>query len=110
MATRLTLWIQSLRSRANRFTSQTTDAVSDLRTAREALLQCVHDCSENGVRHLQQRIQRARTHRELWLLRSDVYHCVAMQHHQATATERVQSLAHHFEGWVDPAEVGPKPL
>ncbi len=108
MPTCLTQWINFFRPRMDASAAQATHADSELRDARKALLHCVHDCSEGSVRHLQQKIQGARTHRELWSLRSEVYHCVAMHHHQAMATERVQSLAHHFEGWVDTAEARQK--
>lgn len=107
MPTCLTLWIRTFRSRAKKSTS--TSSLSELRSARNALLHCVHDCSAGNVRRLQEKIQNARTHRELWSLRSEIYHCVAMHHHQAMATERVQSLAHHFEGWIEFTEVRQKP-
>ena len=101
----LTMWMRSFASRAKRSATMTTgDALTELRHARSALLNCVHDCPDDNVSRLQYKILHARTHQELWSLRSEVYHCVAMQHHQATASERVHSLAHHFKGWVDPAD------
>ncbi len=108
MPTWLTLWIQSSRSRADRSTTTNADSHHELHSARHALLNCIHDCSDGSVRLLQKKIQQAQTHRDLWALRSEIYQCVAMQHHQAMATERLQSLAHHFEGWVGSADVRPR--
>lgn len=105
----LTRWIEFFRPHLDRSATRRGDAASELDHARTALLHCMHDCPEDGVRYLQQKIQRARNHRDLWSLRSDVYHCVAMQHHEAMATERLQSLTPLFEGWVAPAEAWQKP-
>jgi hypothetical protein len=108
MLTRLTQWTQSFRSRTDGSGERGSDTLYELGHARSALLHCVRDCPEGGVKHLQHKIRYARTHRELWSLRSEAYHCVAI-HHQAMATERVQSLSHHFEGWVDSAAMRQKP-
>lgn len=100
----LTRWIPFWRSRSERNQAALANSGSALASARKALLHCVHDCPTGGARLLQQKIQRAQSHRELWALRSEVYHCVAMEHHQAMATDRLQSLDSHFEGWVEPAD------
>ena len=97
----LTRWIPFWRSLSDRNQSMSLDSGSALASARHALLDCVHDCPAVGTRLLQQKIHRAQSHRELWALRSEDYHCVALQHHQAMATDRLQSLDSHFEGWVE---------
>lgn len=109
MPTCLSQWFRFFGSRRNQSSTKTAHTHGELHHARSALLNCVEDCPDDAVKRLQLKIQIARSHRELWALRSEVYHCVAMRHHQATATERVQSLARHFEGLIDPADLRRKP-
>ena len=90
-------WFQSIRSRAKRCSTDASDRLAELHLARAALINCMQDCPDDHVRRLKQKIQIARSHRELWFLRSDIYHCVAMHHDQATADERLDALALHFE-------------
>ena len=97
----LTRWIPFWRSRSDPTLADPAHSGSALASARNAVLLCVHDCPAGSARLLQQKIQRAHSHRELWALRSEVYHCVALQHHQAMASDRLQSLDSHFEGWVE---------
>ena len=42
------------------------------------------------------RIERARSLRDLWHLRAEIFDCVARQHSQAEAEARVSSLNRHF--------------
>jgi len=77
---------------------------SELPQVRRALLHAIDDCDGPPAEQLQHRIRSARSHRDLWLLRSDAYRLIALQHCQAVADERLQHLLHLFEGWVAPPE------
>ncbi len=70
----------------------------DLNQVRRALLQAVEDCGGLPARRLQSRILEARNQRDLWLMRSDAYRLIALQHCQAVADQRIQRLLHLFEG------------
>lgn len=83
--------------------------LTDVQNVRSALLLAVHDCSGLPAQHLQLKIRSARTHRDLWMLRSDAYRLIALQHCQSTANERIDGLLHLFEGWVAPQELSRVP-
>lgn len=80
-------------------------ALSDLQTARSALLEAIDDCSGLPAEQLRLKIRSARHHRDLWRMRSEVYHLISMQHCQSVAEDRLRPLVHLFEGWVTPQEL-----
>ena len=80
-------------------------APSDLPTARSALLTAIGDCSGLPAEQLRLKIRSARDHRDLWRMRSEVYHLISMQHCQSVAEDRLRPLVHLFEGWVTPQEL-----
>ncbi len=57
---------------------------------------CLHDTRGVDAKLLVGRIERTRSLRDLWHLRTDVFDCVARQHSQAEAESRVSSLNRHF--------------
>lgn len=85
--------------------AQTTARPTELDSIRAALLQTVDDCAGPPTRQLQIRIRSARTHRDLWMLRSDAYHLIALHHCQSIADQRIRRLLHLFVGWVAPQEL-----
>jgi hypothetical protein len=78
--------------------------VTDLQVIRTALRQCVEDCQGIAIDRLTMRIASARTHQELWLLRSDAYRLISLSHCQSVASQRISALLHHFDGWIAPHE------
>jgi hypothetical protein len=83
--------------------------LSDLHTARSALLAAVDDCQGLNAEQLKRKLGTARHHRDLWMLRSDAYRLISLQHCQAIADERMRRLLHLFEGWVAPQELARVP-
>lgn len=79
--------------------------LSDLHTVRSALLAAIEDCQGLKAEQLKLKLGAARHHRDLWMLRSDAYRLIALQHCQAVADERLRHLLHLFEGWVAPKEI-----
>lgn len=73
---------------------------------RAALIRATDDCTGLPAQRLQRQIHNARTHRDLWMLRSDAYRLIALQHCQSVADSRIGALLHLFEGWVAPQELG----
>jgi hypothetical protein len=67
--------------------------VLDARTEFLAMLADLHGAD---TLQLRDRIQRARSLRELWHLRADVFSLVAVQHDQAEAEDRLVWLARYF--------------
>lgn len=63
---------------------------------RSDFLDTIADVAADLARDLAQRIDRARTLRELWHLRTEVYRVVAVQHSQFEAERRVARLNRHF--------------
>ena len=85
--------------------SRPTQRLSDLHTVRSALLAAIEDCQGLNAEQLKLKLSGARHHRDLWMLRSDAYRLIALQHCQAIADERLRHLLHLFEGWVAPKEL-----
>jgi hypothetical protein len=85
--------------------SRKTSRLTDLHVIRTALQHCVEDCQGIAIDRLSLRIASARTHQELWLLRSDAYRLISLSHCQSVAAQRISGLLHYFEGWVAPQEV-----
>lgn len=77
-------------------------SLPDLGSVRTAMLQAVDDCTGLRAQELQMKMLSARTHRELWMLRSDAYQLIAMNHCQSIADQRTHHLLHLFEGRMTP--------
>jgi hypothetical protein len=67
-----------------------------LPAVRAQFLACLDDTIGDESCQVSNRISRARSLRELWHLRADVYGVVARQHSQAEAEQRVAALNCHF--------------
>jgi len=77
---------------------------SDLHTTRTALLSAIEDCHGLPADQLKLRIRHTRHHRDLWQLRSEAFHVIALQHCQSIADERIGELLHHFDGRISTSE------
>jgi hypothetical protein len=81
--------------------SRATTSLTNLETARQALHACLADCDGDAVHRLRRHIDAARTHRDLWMQRAQVYQVVSLQHGQLQAHARIEALQPVFTGWVD---------
>jgi hypothetical protein len=63
---------------------------------RDDFVRCLTDVASEDAFRLGERIAAARSLRELWHLRADVYRLVAVQHNQAEAETRLTRLNRHF--------------
>lgn len=70
--------------------------VNRLPMVRADFLRCLVDVDTAAALPLQQRIDVARSLRDLWHLRAEVYRLVAVAHSQTEAEQRVASLNRHF--------------
>jgi hypothetical protein len=69
---------------------------SRLPSVRDEFQAALFDVRPAAAADLQHRIRLARSLRELWHLRADVYRLVAIQHSQAEAEARLADLNRHF--------------
>ncbi len=67
-----------------------------LPAVRQAFGDELADLDGSAGRQLADRVAQARTLRELWHLRAEVYRVVALHHSQAEAARRVERLDRHF--------------
>jgi hypothetical protein len=70
--------------------------LSRLPAVRDDFLDRLADVQVDGAQALRLRVDSARSLRELWHLRSEVYRLVALQSSQAEAERRLAALNHHF--------------
>jgi hypothetical protein len=70
--------------------------LSRLPAVRADFLQCLHDVPAHAAAPLAQRIDAARSLRDLWHLRTEVYRIVSLAHSQGEAERRVAGLNPHF--------------
>ncbi|MBK1611990.1 hypothetical protein CKO44_00705 [Rubrivivax gelatinosus] len=70
--------------------------LSRLPAARDDFRETLLDLQGHEVNALSERIGQARTLRELWHLRAEVYRVVALHHSQSEAERRVAQLSRHF--------------
>jgi hypothetical protein len=75
---------------------QSAPALNRLPPVRQDFLQSVVDISGDAASALCLRIGQARTLRELWHLRAELYSVVALHHSQHEAERRLAELNHHF--------------
>jgi hypothetical protein len=67
-----------------------------LPAVRDEFVECLADITLAHTGDLLHAIQHARSLRELWHLRADVYRLVAVQHSQSEAESRMARLNQHF--------------
>lgn len=67
---------------------------------RERMAAMLADCDDLASQRVALKLHIARTPQELWMLRSDVYSCIAQAHNQAEARERINGILPGFEGWL----------
>ena len=67
-----------------------------LPAVREDFVRCLGDVAPPQCRELQRRIGLARSLRELWHLRAELYRIVAIAHSQSEAEHRLAALNRHF--------------
>jgi hypothetical protein len=67
-----------------------------LPAVRQDFLQRLSDVQVDGAQALRLHVDNARSLRELWHLRTEVYRLVALQYSQAEAEQRLAALNHHF--------------
>lgn len=72
---------------------------------RERMAGMLADCDDLVSQRVALKLQIARTPLELWMLRSDVYSCIAQAHSQAEARERINAILPGFEGWLPPRQL-----
>lgn len=98
MPTCLIRWLRSLRKPPAPY--HATARLTELTSLRTAMLQAVDDCAGSPAQRLQLKIHSARNHHDLWMLRSDAYRLISLQHCQAVADQRISELLHLFQGWM----------
>ena len=87
------------------FRKSRTASLKDLATIRNALLLAFEDCANLPAQRLRLKIENAKTPRELWMLRNDIYLLISQRHDQGIAAERINGLVNVFEGWLDPKHI-----
>jgi len=63
---------------------------------RSDFMACLADVEHDGVQSLRLRVDSARSLRELWHLRSDLYRLVSLEYSQGEAEHRLAELNPHF--------------
>jgi hypothetical protein len=81
--------------------------LSRLPAVRTDFLATVADIDSDEADRLRHRIAGARSLRELWHLRSDVYRLVGLVHSQSEAERRVALLARHFPTRAPRSQLAP---
>jgi hypothetical protein len=67
---------------------------------RQYVLRTLNDCMGIHVAKLQYKVYAARSPKELWMLRSDIYQLVSHSHSQQVAADRINALLPYFENWI----------
>lgn len=76
------------------------DETVSLDTLRIGLLDAFHDCGGARSERVRLKLAAARTARDLWLLRGEVFQVIADHHCQSIARDRINALLPAFEGWL----------
>lgn len=76
--------------------SEASAPLNRLPAVRNDFLQCLADVDATLAQPVQTRIDVARSLRDLWHLRAEIYRLVALAHSQTEAERRVASLNRHF--------------
>lgn len=87
------------------FRKSRTASLKDLAAIRKDLLLAFEDCTSLPAQRLRLKIENAKTPRELWMLRNDIYLLISQRHDQGIAAERINGLVKVFEGWLDPKQI-----
>ena len=74
---------------------------------RSRLHACLQGCRDAQTQRLIYKIEQAQTPADLWLLRSDLYQCIARGHSQSVAKERINGLINLFQGWLPDRQLVP---
>jgi hypothetical protein len=65
----------------------------------------LHDMKGIAVERLQYKIRSSSTVEVLWMLRSDMYQTISMQHGQSEAALRINGLLPCFNQWIAPRQM-----
>lgn len=88
--------LQWLRRLAGRAEAAETDPIERLRTVRAEFAETLDDVPTQHASFLQHRVRCARSMRELWHMRSEIFHLVAVQYSQDEAERRMAALNRFF--------------
>ncbi len=75
---------------------QASPPLNRLPGVRKEFLACLADIHADAAQPSIDRVAKARSLRELWHLRTEIYHLVAIHHSQAEAEARLLRLNRHF--------------
>jgi hypothetical protein len=92
LARRVLKWLQAGAPLASR----RPDPAQHLRNVRDEFADTLSDIRTQHAGFLQHRVQRARSMRELWHLRSEIYGVISLHHSQHEAESRLAGLNRHF--------------
>lgn len=87
------------------FRKSRTASLTDLAAIRKALLLSFEDCRDLPAQRLRLKIENAKSPRELWMLRNDIYQLISQRHNQSVAADRINELVQVFDGWLDPKQI-----
>lgn len=93
---RLRRWTQRLVQRATPYLPEPARPVNRLALVKAEFREMLGDLPSHDAQALLENIERARSLRELWHLRSSVYNLVAMELTQGEAERRLAQLNRHF--------------
>ena len=91
-------WLSTSWQAASRDPADITAGVASERLAkvRDEFMQALHDIRTQESGMVQERVRIARSLRDLWHLRPEVFRLVALRHSQAEAHQRLDRLNRHF--------------
>jgi hypothetical protein len=92
MARRALRWI----GRGGPLGARRHDPAARLRSIREEFGATLDDVNTQNAGFLQHRVRNARSMRELWHLRPEIYNVIALHHSQSEAHARLARLNRHF--------------
>ena len=69
------------------------------------LRETLADCAGMDAQRLLFKVQAAQAADQLWMLRSDLYNCIARHHSQSEAARRINGLLPCFDGWLPPRQL-----
>lgn len=67
---------------------------------KQVLRGVIQDCGDSQGNRIQFKLNQAKTHADLWALRSDLHQLVARVHGERLAAERINGLVTLFEGQI----------
>ncbi len=78
-----------------------------IEVVQQQLLLALVDCEDTRAERLRHDIVRTTKPRELWVMRSSIFFCVANRRSETEAARRINALLPLFEGWIDPLLLEP---